>query len=297
MNMGDPLDLVIYFVGSGLAFFVGAAGVLVGLAISLLARGRLVKLVRNLMVLIGGIVVLVSAAPLDWWLYASLAVGTCFWLPLEWLSSTVAKKGLPAARIGVLAIWMLALGMELPYHFTPALPTLGNPKLFLIGDSVSAGMADSEKGTWPGLLAQTQAINVCDLSKMGATVGSARKQAERIGDEAGLILLEIGGNDLLGSTTADQFDERLDLLLADVWRADRTVVMLELPLLPFANRFGQIQRRLARKYGVILIPKRVFINALTTPGATVDGIHLTREGHSLMAEVMWDVIHSAYGRE
>jgi acyl-CoA thioesterase I len=297
MNMGDPLDLVIYFVGSGLAFFVGAVGILLGVGISWFAHARLLKLARNLMVLIGGILVAISAAPLDWWLYATLAVVTCVWLPLEWFPSTIPKKGAAAARIGVLAMWMFALGMELPYHFTPTLPTLGKPKLFLIGDSVSAGMSEREKGTWPGLLAQTQAIDVRDLSKMGATVGSARKQAERIGEETGLVLLEIGGNDLLGSTTPEQFEERLDLLLADVCRAERMVVMLELALPPFANRFGQIQRRLARKYDVILIPKRVLINVLTTPGATLDGIHLTPKGHFLMAKVMWGVIRSAYASE
>ena len=169
--------------------------------------------------------------------------------------------------------------------------------MFLIGDSVSAGMSDSEKGTWPKLLAQTQNIDVRDFSKMGATVASARKQVQRIGDETGLVLIQIGGNDLLGSTTAAQFEERLDLLLDDVCRPDRTVVMLELPLPPFANRFGQIQRRLARKYNLILIPKRVFISVLTTAGTTLDGIHLTPQGHALMAETIWNVIGPAYASQ
>ena len=165
--------------------------------------------------------------------------------------------------------------------------------MFLIGDSVSAGMRDGEKGTWPKLLAEQHRIDVRDFSRMGATVGSARKQAEGLGAEGGLVLLEIGGNDLLGATDPDQFEERLDLLLADVCRHERTVVMIELPLPPFANRFGMIQRRLAQEYGVTLIPKRIFIGVLTTPGATVDGIHLSPRGHALMAEVMWETIRSA----
>jgi len=108
----------------------------------------------------------------------------------------------------------------------------------VIGDSVSAGMSDADKETWPKLLARQHDIDVRDFSKMGATVGSARKQAAQIGDCAGLVLLEIGGNDLLGSTTADQFEERLDQLLRDVCRADRPVVMVELPLPPWPIGLG-----------------------------------------------------------
>jgi acyl-CoA thioesterase-1 len=292
--MGDGLDIIIYFVGSGLAFFAGAGSILVGLTISPFVHNRPRSLVRNLAVLIGSLFVAISAIPLDWWHYALLATVTILWLPMEWFADAVGKKMLTSARIAIAVVWLITLGLELPFQFAPMLPALGKPTLFLIGDSVSAGMSDQEKDTWPNLLAKAHQIDVRDFSKMGATVGSARKQAERLENRPGLVLLEIGGNDLLGSTTADQYEERLDLLLADVCRHDRTVVMIELPLPPFANRFGTIQRRLARKYQVALIPRRTFISVLTTAGATVDGVHLTRAGHALMAGVIWQAISPAY---
>jgi acyl-CoA thioesterase-1 len=285
---------VIYFIGSGDAFFVGAAAILLGLVVSVLTSARWPLLARNLMVLIGVVFVAISGTPLVYWMYALLGVVTCTWLALEWWKSHVGVKALVVARIILALCWLAAVGMELPYHFTPTLPALGKPMLFLIGDSVSAGMRDNEKGTWPKLLADEHAIDVRDFSKMGATVGSALKQSDRIGDQAGLVLLEIGGNDLLGSTTAEQYENRLDALLTAVCRHDRTVVMIELPLPPFRNDFGMIQRRLAEQYGVLLIPKRVFIGVLTTHGATIDGIHLSPAGHALMAEVMWQEIRPAY---
>jgi lysophospholipase L1-like esterase len=155
-------------------------------------------------------------------------------------------------------------------------------------------MSDSEKGTWPKLLARQHTVEVWDYSRMGATVKSARKQAENLGDRSGLVFLEIGDNDVLGTTSAAHFEEQLDLLLAAVCRADRTVVMLALPLPPLSNQFGLSQRRLARKYNAILIPQRVLTGLLTAPGATVDGIHLTPKGHQRMAETVWGLIASAY---
>jgi len=113
-------------------------------------------------------------------------------------------------------------------------------------------------------------------------------------DRDGLVLLEIGGNDLLGTTTAARFQEGLEKLLVAICRPGRTVVMFELPLVPFANEFGKHQRKLAKQYGVLLVPKRIFLRALTTPGATQDGVHLTPAGHQLMADTVWDILKPAY---
>jgi acyl-CoA thioesterase I len=295
MNMDDWLSLVIYFFGSGNAFFCGVAMVMTGVCMSFFAAGRMLRLARNLTAVIGGILVAVSATPLPWWFYSVLALLTIGWLVAEWCAPRVGKRSLLAVRLVSLAVWSAALAYELPYHFAPApLPSLGRPTLFVIGDSVSAGMREGEEGTWPRLLAEMERIDVRDFSKPGATVGSARNQAGRIGDENGIVLLEIGGNDLLGATTPEEYENRLDLLLGDVCRRGRTVLMLELPLPPFRNRFGMIQRELAAKHSVVLIPKRVFIGVLTTPGATVDGIHLSPAGHAQMADVIWGAISPAY---
>jgi acyl-CoA thioesterase-1 len=101
-----------------------------------------------------------------------------------------------------------------------------------------------------------------------------------------VLLLEIGGNDLLGSTSAAQFSDDLDRLLSRVCVPGRTVLMFELPLPPFRNEYGRVQRRLASRYNVSLVPKRIFITVLTTDGATLDGVHLSQTGHELLADVV-----------
>jgi lysophospholipase L1-like esterase len=72
------------------------------------------------------------------------------------------------------------------------------------------------------------------------------------------------------------------------------VVMFELPLPPFRNEYGRVQRKLASKYGVVLIPKRVFVGVLTEEGATMDGVHLSPQGHERMAEIVWNSIRAVY---
>jgi acyl-CoA thioesterase I len=293
--MEDWFDLFfVYHMGSGHAFFLGVALLLTGVGMSLFSVGRAGRLIRNVLVLCGAIFVTISAVPLPEWLYVILAGITLAWLVSEWFWS-YAVRWIRAARYAMLIAWLVAVALELPYHFMPWVPPPSMLTLFVIGDSVSAGTRAEETGTWPKLLAKEHNIQVHDFSQMGATVGSARKQATCIDNGEGMVLLEIGGNDVLGTTTAEQFEDRLDQLLKDVRGKGHTVVMLELPLPPFANRFGLIQRRLASKYGVHLVPKRAFITILTTPGATMDGIHLTPQGHALMAEMIWEqVFHSNF---
>src|SRR4051794_25248732 len=117
--MNDPLDYVIFFFGSGFAFFVGVGGILMGLILSLRVRTRMTALARNLCVLLGCALVILSAAPLEWWLYGLAGITTCIWLGLEWTKSSWSRRTMVAARVAVLAVWLLALALELPYQMTP----------------------------------------------------------------------------------------------------------------------------------------------------------------------------------
>jgi acyl-CoA thioesterase I len=66
--------------------------------------------------------------------------------------------------------------------------------------------------------------------------------------------------------------------------------MIELPLPPLYNRYGIVQRALAKSHGVTLIPKRILAKVITTPGATVDGLHLSNTGHTLLARALSEML-------
>ena len=66
--------------------------------------------------------------------------------------------------------------------------------------------------------------------------------------------------------------------------------MFELPLPPFHHLYGRIQRKLARQFGVVLIPKRYFAKVLASPENTSDGLHLSEKGANLMADTVEELI-------
>jgi hypothetical protein len=51
-----------------------------------------------------------------------------------------------------------------------------------------------------------------------------------------------------------------------------------------------VQRALAKSHGVTLIPKRYLAKTISTPGATVDGLHLSNTGHVLFARTLSEML-------
>jgi acyl-CoA thioesterase I len=290
------MDWLIYIFGSGIVYFVGIICILAAVALLSVGTSRWLRMVATLLTLIGLILVALSATPLPYWLYAILVALTLLWLVGERFEPAAFKAHRTRFRILLTAVWLACIAIEIPYHVVPSLTITARPPLYVIGDSVTAGMSDGEQDRWPQLLARDHKIDVVDLAQMGATCSSAMKQADGLPIDGGVLLLEIGGNDLLGSTSAEKFAHDLDQLLSKVCTLNRTVLMFELPLPPLSNEYGRAQRALAAKHGVQLIPKRFFIRVLAESGATLDSIHLAPRGHQRMAETVWQLVQPTYGR-
>lgn len=283
-------SLALHFAGGG-AFFSGAACLLIGIALVICKTGRIAALAGRLAVAIGIVVVACSATPLPSWAYGIWILCLVFWM--------VGRSFTPG-RVWMLRLktigpilpfaWTLAaIGMEIPYQISPAIPKSEWKTLFVIGDSLSAADPTYGEKPWPEVLADRHPeVHVVNLAQVGATVKSAMKQSAQV--DAGLVILEIGGNDLLGHTSPEEFADRLELLFGRLAGPSRTLVMLELPLPPFYNRYGAIQRRLAHQHGVFLIPKRYFAGVLGGEAAVLDGLHLSPNGHRKMAEMIWRMI-------
>lgn len=286
------MNAVVYHIASGQAFFSGVALISLAVSLAFRPRNRWLAFSRTVLACLALILITVSATPLPGWFYLIAGVASLVWIGLEGSSRARWQRGKPWLRGLVLAIWWLGVALELPCHVVPLIPRLSRPKIYVVGDSLSAGMGDRSIETWPKRLERTRGLTVGDFAKMGATVTSARTQVEQIHDD-GLVIVEIGGNDVLGGTTPETFEQGLDALLTRLQSQKRTIILLESPLPPFYNRYGMIQRRLAHRHGALLVPKRVLLRVLTTRGATVDSIHLSQEGHRLMAEAVWAIIRPA----
>lgn len=270
-------------------------------------RWRRVAVVLSRLFVIWGCSVLVPIPPLVYIIFAIALFGLRFFRKrdnhemsgVEAASPTEAPQSAMANQPGCERLshlfaglaGCLALAFEIPYRMTPV-PEPSPRRLQIIADSVTAGLNDGED-TWPKRLARRTQLEIIDASQPGATLKSGltqlmRLQASRIKPD--LLLLEIGGNDLLEGLPFAEFEKNLDDLLSAAAKSGSRVWMIELPIPPLAYRYCEAQRRLAFRHQVALVPRRFLLRVLTTAGATVDGIHLSPAGHQQLAEILQTIL-------
>jgi acyl-CoA thioesterase-1 len=288
--MTPPTSWLVYHVASGHAFFSGS--LLIVLAVALFAGLRRWRRWATTIATLGAMLVAVSATPLPTWFYASASAIWLLWLVLEQCSKRAPSRLVIMSRTAMIVAVAIGVGWEAPFHFTPAIPNGVADRVYVIGDSVTAGMEEGEAVIWPRLL-QARGYTIDNHARMGATAASALRQTDALAERHQLVFIEIGGNDLFGDTTPTQFEQSLERLLQHIHGPGRVLVMLEMPLPPFFGALGAIQRRLAVKHGVLLIPKRLLLGVLTAPGATLDTIHLSQRGHDQMADLVISLLGPA----
>ena len=284
---------IVYFFFSGTAFFA-AAGLL--LATTLLpARGarKALGIASRSITILGVAVVVLSSTPLPIWLYALWGMAMLAWVIAQVGSPHLPGRTILAARLPAALLCVVAVGVEAPWHVARPVELPASRNVYVVGDSLSAGLEPAKRKPWPEVMGQRYDLNVFNLAIAGATAASAAEQAPRIGGGDAVVILAIGGNDLLGRTAVQDFEVDLGQLIEQVRAPGRRLIMFELPLPPMRQRYGLVQRRLAKANDVVLIPKRFLAKILTTPGATVDGIHLSEVGHRMMADLVGSLLRAA----
>lgn len=276
----------IWFCASGDSFFLGASLMILAVALSTTRTGPVMNGVVRATLITGLVLLLLAAMPLALVLYVVLTAGVILLVAAVGVRRHLMWRRVSQVSVAVVCAVLVVLELSFEMDVRP----LSGEPVYVIGDSVSAGIQGPSEKPWPQLLAENYGVKVVNLAQSGATAASAARQAERLGDGAGLVFLEIGGNDLFGPTPPAQFRKDLTGLLKQVARWDRRVVMLELPILPWQTRYGRIQRQAAASFGVTLVPKRFLAGVLQQEGSTLDLAHLSALGHQRMAEAVADLL-------
>lgn len=287
------MQWLLYHIASGQAYFTGAALVVLGCLLSS-RESKLAKRFGLLAIVLGVIAAAISSTPAPWFIGGLLLITAAAWPAIlrKWKPK---RKWLATAPLIVACL--VSVAYEAAFHIPRRLSPASRREVAIIGDSLTAGMGARETTErWPQILARKHRLQVQDLSHAGDTTAKALAALKKEPPiEAPVVIVEIGGNDVLGTTTVSQFAVDLDALLSQLTAPQRQIVMFELPLPPGYVGYGYVQRRLAKKHGVTLIPKRYLMAVLADPAATVDTIHLTTSGHRQMADLVWRRVGEALG--
>lgn len=278
--------------------FSGAIVIILAVILSLSKKENIsLKVAVNLLFVSGIIFLWLSSVPFflkSEWLMLLLVF---IFLVMFHFRNRMQEKFLYIVRCLILFLALFYIIFEIPYFLCPEIPDKNYKKMYLIGDSISGGVGFKGEKTWHERMAEKHNIEIKSYSVGGAKVSTMFNSAARIQDEDALILLEIGGNDILRRTALKQYESDLEKLLQIVCKPGRTVVMFGLPAPPFFPEIVSIQRSLSEKYGVILIPRRYFSSMLAGNENSVDGLHLSNSGHERMANMIWELLKPLFKEE
>jgi acyl-CoA thioesterase I len=253
--------VVLYF-ASGESLYAGAGLILLAIAVSQYIEQSWLLRLRNLAAWLGLALMVMASPPFSWTVDAIFLTAFVLWLAVsnQWLEwgATNSRK----VATGFLMIVLVTLtAVEFSHRRMPVIVGVPADHLVVIGDSISSGI-DPRVPAWPIVMQQQTDIPVKNLSRPGAQAIEGTDMAEKVTRDDRVVLIEIGGNDLLGGVPSAAFEKNLDATLSKLTIPGRTIVMFELPLLPHKTEYGEIQRHLASKYGVWLIPKRYFAEVI-----------------------------------
>lgn len=299
-------SVICHFV-SGDAFFSGFVAIAAGSVLLAINQAGLSR-AAVVLVLCGWILVIASATALSWFGYGLAGVSSCGVLLGRFFqsrsrsddsTSPASQEAASWRRPKVTAVcgWcsgMVAIGVmlfEIGLYHPSQIVVPNDLPVFVIGDSLSAGINDGVDIPWPERLGEMSSLTVINRAKAGATSRSAISQVEGLPEQC-LVLVEIGGNDLLSGRSAGDFRNDVDELLTAIVSSGRDVdvAMFELPLPPFFHGYGAAQRDLAARHHVDLIPRRLLASVLFRDDATLDSIHLSNLGHQRLARRVSDFL-------
>lgn len=167
----------------------------------------------------------------------------------------------------------------------PAVPNLDSPgrTIVCLGDSLTAGVGRGDGASYPEHLALRLDAEVVNAGVPGDTAGQALRRIDRVlADDPWLVVVELGGNDILQRVPLEKTESALDDIIERLLDAGVVPLLLEVRA-PFGRRYGKMFDRLESRHGVPVV-REVLPDLLLDLRYKSDAIHLNAAGYERLAE-------------
>lgn len=195
----------------------------------------------------------------------------------------------------ILALVVLAIGWFAYQNFTkPPLANVPPPPgpIVAFGDSITEGVGAAPGQSYPDHLAGMLERPVINRGVGGDTAASAMPRLERdvLAEDPAVVLLCLGGNDILRRNEVGPVFETLDRMIGRIIESGAMVVLIGIEGLPLLTEdFGARYAELAREHGCVYVPD-ILDGIITRPELMADQIHPNGEGYRIMAERIHDAL-------
>lgn len=164
-----------------------------------------------------------------------------------------------------------------------------------LGDSVTYGTGAARGLDYPARLAEHSGWKVINAGIPGDTAALAKSRIDALlrDKRPALVIVELGGNDLLRRRAEDEVKEDLRAILATVRQAGALAVLVAVPapsLFNWSLADAGLYRELAKEENVPLV-ENVLARVLSDPQLRSDPIHPNAQGYRALAD--WGLLGQA----
>ena len=172
-------------------------------------------------------------------------------------------------------------------------------RMLALGDSLTAGYGVAPAEAWPALLASRTGWSVINAGISGDTSAGALARLPALMDEhrPALVLVTLGGNDMLRKVPEGETVANLGLMLAEVKARGARAVLVATPQPSVAGAVfrnlsaAAFYRKVADVNGVPLVEAAI-ADVLSDPLMKLDPLHPNAAGHAQLAKKMFDALKS-----
>jgi acyl-CoA thioesterase I len=173
----------------------------------------------------------------------------------------------------------------------PDVPNLDSPgrTIVCLGDSITAGVGSNPGEAYPELLAARLGTEVVNAGVSGETAAEGLARVDQVlAENPWLVIVELGGNDLLRRVPPEQTEQSLRAILDRLVAARVVPVLVELDA-PFGGRYLEIYERLGNEYHIPVVEDAVG-EILRDRALKSDTIHPNAQGQKVLAEAIAEEI-------
>jgi acyl-CoA thioesterase I len=170
-------------------------------------------------------------------------------------------------------------------------PNLDSPgkTIVCLGDSITAGVGSGPGEAYPELLAARLGTKVINEGVSGDTAAQGLARVDQvIADEPWMVIVELGGNDILRQMPPEETERSLRQILDRLLSARVVPVLVEMDA-PLGGRYREIYERLGDEYHVPVVEDAV-AKILGDRSLKSDTVHPNAEGQKVLADAIADEI-------
>jgi acyl-CoA thioesterase I len=167
----------------------------------------------------------------------------------------------------------------------PKVPHLDSPGTTIVcfGDSITYGIGAKEAESYPQRLAERLGVNLLNLGVPGDTAADGLGRLDEVlAADPWLVIVEFGGNDILGRRPLAETEASLRGILDGLLAARIVPVLIEIRNPLDGDPMRDLFDRLQGEYGVPMV-EDALPRILLRPGLKADPIHPNAKGYQELA--------------